>query len=464
MHVSIGDPFVDWIEPVNASGDPITGLAATLTTNLVIERPDGNPATATITEQGSTGRYRLEIETEDGEEGIWWWRTYKTAPYQRFEGSPWIGDGPYVGDTIKDWIEPISALGAPISGIAATLVTNLSSEDPDEASFTVSIAEKTTTGRYSVTFVPTEIGTHWWRTSADTPFQSFAFTIDVDDEDAESPTTPTAITSQVYTTFTNIRREIQDMLDDLFVLTATEDSTETTITDAINLFEGDDSLVSSHLVAVSGTTLNVGKLARVDGNTAALATIGFAPAFPAPVAEGDVFDLHNLNGAGWLYREIMRRVNAVLSESFPRVLIARQDTIATAFNRDDPYISVPANVTHNYSVEFLAGNDDWIEVPPHFRICHIASLKIELRGYYREMAHGKSLRLNGYGQHPQVTAESSTIYVNPRWLVLEVAARLGSQPSRNREMRTWAAQWMKEAGGMLQNATTSTMPNTERFR
>lgn len=274
----------------------------------------------------------------------------------------------------------------------------------------------------------------------------------------------TAITTQVTTTVTGVRREIQDMLDDLVVLAATSAGSPTTLADGINLFEGDDGLAGSHLVAVSGTAGNVGRVVRVEGGTQVIATLGFAPALPFATAIGDGFDLHNLHGAGWTYREILRRINAVLAESFPRVLIERRDAVATVFDRADPYIDVPAGVTHNYKVEFLSLGGDWIEVPPAYRECHTASLEIELRASWRELAHGKSVRLSGYGMHPAVSAETDQIYVNPRWLALEVAARLGAQPSRSREMRAWAAQWTKDAAGMFQNMMTSPKPNTVRFR
>jgi len=373
----------------------------------------------------------------------------------------------YVGDTITDTIALLDAAGDPILGVAA-LITIPLAESPSGADFsgTVTITE-IDDGDYQAEWIVTEAGTWTIRYEyPGPPVQSFGPSLwDVDAAVVTISTVVPAeiITAQVGTTYRDLRREIQDRLDDLIVLTCTEAGTTTTLVDDVNLYDSSSSMIGSFVLAVSGTTANVGKVRRVNDNTNDLANLSFAPELPAATLVGDVFDLCNLNGAGWAPAEILRRVNAVLHESFPRLKVKREDTLVEEFSRDTPFIDIPDNVTHNYKVRYQDSRGEWWDVPHYDRVCHRASLQIELRGASRGRAHGCVIRLYGYGKHPAVSADTDLIYVNPRWLVLEVASRLGAQPSRNQAMRQMAAAWANEASQSM-GVLGHSEPNTERVR
>lgn len=261
----------------------------------------------------------------------------------------------------------------------------------------------------------------------------------------------------------DLRRDIARSMHDLLTLTATTGSNNMLV-DPVELTDYDGTFSGSQAVCISATNPeNVGKVVRVIGNSQSGNSISFTPALPAPVVEGDVFDLHNLRGRGFRvqdYNESIRSAVKKHAVSAPRMVQSEP----IPFDYSNSFIEIPDTwvaiygvtaFNHGQAMDIHVGRYDtaagWRVDPP--RRC------IEVSGDYVGFAHGGELVLYGFEIHPDVESDDDVVNLNPEFVALTVQSSL-AQRRGDPTWNQWAAEWARMAAGARPGKQPSWPPNT----
>jgi hypothetical protein len=359
----------------------------------------------------------------------------------------------YPGDTITETL-PLDTTGQTFTTVYST--------DPNGNTWAPTITEPETT-IYEFEFVVNSVGTWTWIGTSSIDLEEVTISVDVDTAlDTDDDTT---ISSLSTTTLMQARRDIQDLLGDLVVLSLTADGDTSTAFDSQNLFDSDNAWRGSHIYVVSAASSpNVGRVAVVDSSSHEQGVLSFSPPLPQATTTSDVLDLHNLQGVGWTRTEIVRRINAALVDTFPKTLVPRIESISAAFDRDTGEVVIPEGFTHIHTLQYEYPDDEWNSIPRTNWHAERANQTIYVDGHSRWNANNRSLRIRGFGRHPTISAEYDLIYLNPRWLTLHVASQLAMQRAHTREQRSWAIEWKREADEKRLLMQTALPPNTVRIR
>ena len=210
-----------------------------------------------------------------------------------------------VGATITDLIEPADAGGSLVSGIASTLTANLYTRKPNGSSFSPTIAEIGSTGRYTIAFTPNAAGDWYWSTSYTTPLQRFYETYDVLPAAADPAAIATAVAA-VQTTLLGSEVTVTSPLatDGTIMLCQgdTYDSDETraivfsltgqpnltSATATLLLSWGVDSLALTGVITNAGQTTQTITVELTAAQTATLPVTGITYALKATLANAHV--------------------------------------------------------------------------------------------------------------------------------------------------------------------------------
>lgn len=245
------------------------------------------------------------------------------------------------------------------------------------------------------------------------------------------------------TTRRTIRQAVADRLDDLKVLTATVDSGGYgTFRDDIELTDAQNAYLASQAMPISGTALNLGQIVRVVGSDAATHTITVTPDLPVMPAEGDEWELVNLNGKGWRFQDYHRFINRVFADGGELARVGISATVSDAFPEDAPEFEIPDEFTHITGV-YLVDGDDLQKIPRARRAgpynegywIDTTTATIRIEGGYRCYGAGGDIVLRGLGQQAAMTDDDDTTTVDLRWLVPEVASRMAESSSLNDNRR-----------------------------
>ncbi len=271
------------------------------------------------------------------------------------------------------------------------------------------------------------------------------------------------------TTVADIRRWVGRRLRDWIKLKATSASEGlSTFTDEDNLYAQAGSLVTAQAVIIDAHPENVGLVRRVGSNVPG--TITFARDLPQPIAEGDTADLFNFSGRGFpvsTYDEAIREVVRSTRRDYEIPMVA---DIAGPVSGDSPTITLPLGMTTVYHVEYADAYDSFGLAPASGRSAHSDGWfaegegRIRLEGRGRWLADGQAVRVYGYGPHPDVYADDDIIALDPEWVVLACASRMGQMRTGDREWSQWAAQWTQEANGRRLAMQTAYEPDSRAVR
>jgi hypothetical protein len=255
------------------------------------------------------------------------------------------------------------------------------------------------------------------------------------------------------TTVADLRRSIAMKLRDWVGITATQTSAGmSTFTDEDNLWQEAYALASSQVVLIDAHPDNVGAVRRVTGNDGA-GTITLARDLPQPIALGDTADLVNIAGRGFTVSRYTEAVKEALRDAARDVRIPIEVDIPTAFDMDDPYVTLPYGMTEVYAIEYNDGYDSWGIGPARTRSAASAGWfaegggRVRVEGFGRLASDGYTIRAYGYGPHPDVYADDDIVAIDPEWVVATAASRLASLRTESREWSQWAALWTQEANG-----------------
>jgi hypothetical protein len=271
-------------------------------------------------------------------------------------------------------------------------------------------------------------------------------------------------------TVAELRRRIASKLKDWIGIVATQDAgSNAQFTDEDNLYAEAYQLASSQIVIATGHPDNVGAIRRVTSNDG-LGTITLARDLPQPIVEGDTADLVNIAGRGFTVMRYTQEIKAVLSDASREFRIPIEVDIPTAFDDDSPWITLPYGMTEVHTIEYNDGYDSYGMGPARTRSASSSgwfaegSGRVRIEGGGRWLADGYTVRVYGYGPHPDVYADDDIVHLDSEWVVLEAAQRLASLRTFDREWSQWAAMWNQQANGRRLAMATSYAPDTVTVR
>lgn len=266
------------------------------------------------------------------------------------------------------------------------------------------------------------------------------------------------------TTLSEIRRQSAQRIRDIVKLTATDGGSMDTLVDELNLLESTGGYVACWGIVVDGHADNVGRQFRVTASSASGTSISFQPALPQPIAEGDLIDLHNLMGKGFKPQDYLDTAIAVVAESYPDFMVPIQDEPG-AFDGDTGRIACDETLFWVYDVQYEADDDSWVSVPPARWEADLAEHEIVIRGNrWRDQLDGETIRLRGYGPHPEVAVFDDEVLIFSRYVVAMTAARLARRRTGNAEWQQAAGVWEKEAAELTGEQMTVLPNNSQRVR
>lgn len=357
--------------------------------------------------------------------------------------------GYYVGTRIRDWINPINTSGAAVSGIATTLNTNLVTENPDNASFSATIAEEGTTGRYYIEFTPTYAGNWYWQTHYNgPPYQQFYETYAVDDYTAIAGADGAANSRR------RLRQDVARELNDLLIVTATSTGTTTQFNDPINANVPNYSLTGREIYFISGTANNIGKSRIINGSTQATGAITWFPALPSGTASGDVAEIHNFRGQGWSVDEKHAAIQRALDDASHSFWRTYREQLTSAFDQASPLLTIPTDYYAINRVEYQEDTDEWVQVPPADDSgspgwwVERGLYEIRIGGMWKYRMDNQPVRITGYKAFQILSSDNAVTDCNPEWVIQQACAyllRYGRERSGDGTRERWAMQYQQRA-------------------
>jgi hypothetical protein len=321
----------------------------------------------------------------------------------------------------------------------STAVTGLTSADFDTAEAYLATDPGTTasvtiteigSGEYRATFTPTTDGTWTLHLVYDSGgvFKEFAGDYQVVSTVTGGTGTTIAIEGARMTSRRELRRRIADRLGDLVLLEATAESlSNSTFTDDLNISGAADNLTGRQFAVATGA--NAGHVARIVSSSESTNSITFTPPADTVFSPGDVLEVVNERSRGWTIAEYNRTINAAIADTWPLAAAKFAATISGEFSLDTPTIAIPDAMNEVAGVVWQdPDNDTWIPIqrtePFYGWTADGTTETVTLRGRPGILAEGRSLRLLGYGRHPELTDDDDETALNPEWLVAECCYRL----------------------------------------
>lgn len=253
------------------------------------------------------------------------------------------------------------------------------------------------------------------------------------------------------TTRQELRQAIGRLTGDMLKCTATAVGTTTTFLDTLNLYRGDGSLEGRIGWFASGTAGNLYSTVRVTGNVRSTFTATFTPAVAAITAVGDVLELWNERGQGYLPADVNSAINDAIA------LVAEQnttpaDTEIAAFDADDPYLTIPATWEFFGGARYQDGDSLWHDIPitPFNADVDIQNRQLRLKGEVAQAADTRTVRLFGDIAATALTIDTASTGVNAYWLThhaayLLMVGAMRRQTNTNSELSTLMAFCKQEA-------------------
>lgn len=327
------------------------------------------------------------------------------------------------GETIVDFLTHRTDLDAPITGASFTVEV---ARKPDGSSFTPTISDLGS-GVYQISFSTARGEEGQWylllTDSGQSPPRSYDAVYDIDA--APSQTDPGV--AGVGSTRTSVRRRIGRLFGDLLLCTATADGDTTTFVDTLNLYRADNELKGRHLYFSGGTAGNLGRSARVTGNTQSSSTLAFT-AVPSATATGDVAELWNTRNLGLTVQEVHDQINFCISDVSDLFVTAASESLGT-FAYDTPVLSLPEAWRFFSGLDYQDTLGIWHPIEKGDWRLDKAARTVEIRNRPRWRANAMSVRARGYTVPALLDSDADTTGLNAEWLAYQAAANLAMSVS-----------------------------------
>jgi hypothetical protein len=219
-------------------------------------------------------------------------------------------------------------------------------------------------------------------------------------------------------TLAQLRNRVADRLGDRVELTATSNGTTTTFIDTRNINTGTEDMKGRAILFSDGS------VSRITAQVDATSTLTFTPAVSNAnlVEAGDVANVFNKRGKGFLPSEYKNAINNAINDAFPLGLIELTDD-GGALDITTGEITIDASMYYLASVQYSDEDGYEFIVPKATRTNRQgwrvipSSGKVVLEGSFAEGIDGLTITLTGYGRQEILSADSDTCLLNAEWIV-----------------------------------------------
>ena len=265
-----------------------------------------------------------------------------------------------------------------------------------------------------------------------------------------------------------LRRGIADRLGDLLILEATSASpSNTTFVDALNISGAADNLNGRQFIVATG--LNTGHVGRIVSSNESNNTITFTPAADNVFLAGDQLEVVNERSRGWSVAEYNRAINRAIRDAYPLGMAALAATLPADFDLQSPTLTVPEVLDEVYEV---AWQDPSTQVWNPIRGGQFYGWSVDstagtisIEGTPGTLADGASIRLAGYGRHPELLTDDDVTGLNPEWLTARACYHLAtSGADRDGARANTILLFQRDSEGFRSRIRTMRKPGTVRVR
>lgn len=158
-------------------------------------------------------------------------------------------------------------------------------------------------------------------------------------------------------TRTDLIERVASEVGDIEVLTATEDSAESVIIDALHLNVEAQYYVAREIVCTGGTFANMHQARRVASSSKADRSVTIDPPFPQPVHAGDRFIAVRTRGTGWTLDEYVRAINDAVMDAAGSHMVPVDAELPVTVNTGEwtATVTIPDTWSHLSGVDAWAG-------------------------------------------------------------------------------------------------------------
>ena len=330
-----------------------------------------------------------------------------------------------VGQPLLSHITYLDANSQPVVGATFDVVT---AHRPDGSTFSVTITEEGN-GVYVIggTTSTNDVPGMWYllvRGSIDNAY--FEETWDV-----RRLETPTIITQEIQgagSSRAEIRRAVAAELGDLVVATASKDGERDTVFDEIHLARESRHFDGMQIMCVTGSPVNIGKIARVTASSGENRSVTFTPAFPDKVLTGDTFEMVNRRGMGWTFDQYNRAINTAIQRAGEEhAVIPYSDDITDPVSFRNPVVGIPEAFEYFSGITITDRHGRIRKVPPTDYEIDRHGMTVMLRGATRRrFATPQTIRMHGYVRPGPLLEDTHRTTLPLEWLIWEIKAELES--------------------------------------
>lgn len=367
-----------------------------------------------------------------------------------------------LGETLRTSITHIGPDNMPILGAAfSVLVANR----PDDSVFPVTFRELNN-GVYEVTVATTvtdPAGEWFLLVMADNGYR-YEETFDITGKRAQLLPVPAA--PQRGATRQQLRRAVATMLGDLTIAVATTNSTESILTDLINLDREHNAFNGMQIYCADAQQPdNIGRLGTIASNNTITRSVNFNPPLPYPIMEGDVFELYNYRDIGWRFDEYNRAINdAILKGGQEHGAVPHVAILPDAFSRHSNNIEIPVEFARFSGIDVIDEHGAYHKVPVRYYEVDTATCEVRLKGPYLHKADRRKVRIRGHQEPGLLNADSDMTSIPTEWVVAEAVAILVQHDASMGSGRDRLIQFSRSgADGRRPSILTTYGPNTVKL-
>lgn len=263
-----------------------------------------------------------------------------------------------------------------------------------------------------------------------------------------------------------LRRMVGRGLGDCVVCTATAAGNEQTYYDEDHLDGPDNAYRGGDLWFPA---LNLRR--RITASTQATGLVTWQKPLAAATAEGDEAELWNVRGIGIKPAEVNDFLNDALTVAAAQATVPMEATVAAAFDRDDPRLIVPAELTRGiYAVVWADDEGAVLTVDPASSygkegwFYDRASGRVVIGGSYLAPMDGQAVTIKGFGVPPPLLTDDDATTVSAEWLVAEATRRaVAAARLRNPDYERYLPPHWQEAMQKRDLPTGRALPNQVMF-
>ena len=228
-----------------------------------------------------------------------------------------------------------------------------------------------------------------------------------------------ALTDQ---TFLQLITRLAHELNDCVALTATTNGSTTTFRDNVNVNASRESYDGWEWFGTSSPNSDV--IATVTGT--ATDTLTITPPVTSTTTSSTAL-LVNKRGRGFRIQDYKRAINGAIQDFNGTALIPTVETIASVFDVDDGYITVPATLAEAYRIEYQNSEGRWREIKRAFPAgtdgwtAEPSNAVIRIEGEPGYIADGYTVRIHGYKRQALLSALSDACSFDSGGIVARAA-------------------------------------------